>query len=108
MWDSADADLKFIGCIEGQGYRERWNPTSRKKRARCGAPVLCYGTRGLAAEDGGLHRSPLGDAALAGAGDFLGARFLENRFGASDPIMIVSMHREQDAAFSQPRLIALG
>ena len=35
---------KCIGGTESQG-KEHWNPTSREKRARYGAPVLCEETR---------------------------------------------------------------
>jgi len=55
-----------------------------------------------------LAWSALCDAALAGAGDFLGPGFLENGLGPSNPVMIVSMHREKYSAFSQPGLIAPG
>src|SRR5271156_5569919 len=33
--------LDSSDSLSGQ---HRWNPTSREKRARCGAPVLCVGT----------------------------------------------------------------
>src|SRR3984885_5665527 len=103
-----------FGGISGKGdYRESGrqkqsgNGKINSRSLHCATPGGVVEGPVVSLQAGG-RECPLSDAALARAGDFLGARFLENRFGASDPIMIVSMHREEDATFSQPGLIALG
>jgi hypothetical protein len=46
-------------------------------------------------------------AALGNTRDLLSARFFQDALGARDPDLVVSMHRQKDAAFIEPGFIAL-
>jgi hypothetical protein len=40
IWDTAALEPSLSMTNQKLGYAPQWNPTSRKTRARCGAPVV--------------------------------------------------------------------
>src|ERR1700722_17658211 len=89
MCDTTAFSLWPLDSSDALSGQHRWYPTSREKRARCGAPVLRQGIRGVLS----------GDEKTIRDGRFV--RFLalvQNTVAALPPLVIGNGLKQMDAA----------